>query len=118
MTIVRLSLFLPVALFLVSAPAVSGQVKSEDEAIRLVLSAVHKFHLTTLKDECIATESVEGSKRFEIVVREHHTQSCGGDPETEPRLFSVRVRKSDGLLSSDVYDGVSYKPVDREFTTK
>jgi hypothetical protein len=44
---------------------------------------------------------------------EGHTQGCGGTKETAPRLFSVRVRKRDGRLTSDAYDGVNYKPVDR-----
>jgi hypothetical protein len=48
------------------------------------------------------------------VVHERHTAACGGTPETGPRLFNVRVRKRDGQLTSDVYDGVSFQPVDHQ----
>jgi hypothetical protein len=106
--------YLASLLFLASASAFSGQVKTEDEAIKLATDAIHKFHLTTLKDECGLIDVVEKPSYFEIVVRERHTQSCGGSPETGPRLFNVRVRKSDGRLTSDVYDGTTYKPVDHK----
>jgi hypothetical protein len=101
-------------LFLVATSAFSGEVKSEDEAIKLATDAIHKFHLTTLKDECALVDVIEKPSYFEIVVHERHTQSCGGSSETGPRLFNVRVRKRDGRLTSDVYDGASYKPVDHQ----
>lgn len=101
-------------LILVSTSAFSGPVKTEGDALKLATDAIHKFHLTTLKDECGLVDVIEKPSYFEIVVHERHTQSCGGAPETAPRLFNIRVRKRDGRLTSDVYDGVSYKPVDRK----
>jgi hypothetical protein len=101
-------------LFLASSSAFSGQIQTEDAAIKLASEAIHKFHLTTLKDECGLLDVNEKPAYFEIMVRERHTQNCGGSPETGPRLFTVRVRKRDGRLTSDVYDGTSYKPVDHE----
>ncbi len=101
-------------LFLASTAAFSGQIKNADEAIKLATDAIHKFNLTTLKDECGVVDVIEKPSYFEIVVRERHTTNCGGDPETRPRLFNVRVRKHDGQLTSDVYDGTNYKPVDRK----
>ena len=65
-----------------------------------------------LNDECGLIDVIEKPSYFEILVRERHTQACGGSPETGPRLFSVRVRKQDGQLTSDVYDGISYMPLD------
>jgi hypothetical protein len=106
--------YLASLLFLVATSAFSGQVKSEDEAIKLATDAIHKFRLTNLKDECGLIDVIEKASYFEIVVRERHTKSCGGSPETSPRLFNVRVRKSDGRLTSDVYDGTTYKPVDHK----
>jgi hypothetical protein len=88
--------------------------KSETDAIRLVADAIRTFALTTLKDECLLMESNEKPGYFQVEVREHHTRACGGNPETEPRLFGVRVMKHDGRLTSDVYDGVRYQPVDRQ----
>jgi len=97
---------------LASASAFSAQVKTEDEAIRLAINAIHKFHLTALSDECGLIDVIEKPSYFELVVHERHTPACGGTPETGPRLFNVRVRKRDGQLTSDVYDGVTFQPVD------
>lgn len=88
-------------------------MKDEDEAIKLATVAIHKYHLTTLRDECGLLDVHEKASYFEVVVRERHTANCGGAPETAPRLFSVRVKKRDGTLTSDVYDGTSFRPVDR-----
>jgi hypothetical protein len=101
-------------LLLAATTALSGPITTEDEAIKLATDAIHKFQLTTLRDECGLVDVIERPSYFEIVVRERHTQKCGGTPETGPRLFSVRVRKHDGRLTSDVYDGTTYKPVDHK----
>jgi hypothetical protein len=104
----------PALLILVSTSAFAGQVKTEDEAIKLATEAIHKFHLTTLRDECGLADVNDKSSYFEIVVRERHTPSCGGAPDTGPRLFTVRVRKRDGQLTSDVYDGTTFQRVNHE----
>lgn len=100
-------------LFLVSTSALSAPVRTEDDAIRRATDAIHKFHLTTLKGECGVVDVIEKPRYFEIVVRERHSETCGGAQETAPRLFNVRVRKRDGRLTSDVYDRINYKQVDR-----
>lgn len=106
--------YLAIPLLLASASAFCGQVRTEAEAIELATNAIHKFHLTTLTDECGLVDVNEKPSYFEIMVRERHTPSCGGSAETGPRLFTVRVRKHDGRMTSDVYDGTSYKPVDHQ----
>jgi hypothetical protein len=103
-------------LFLASTFAIAGPVKTDDEAIKVATDAIHKFHLTTLKDECGLLAVNEKPSFFEVVVRERHTPNCGGSQETGPRLFTVRVRKRDGRLTSDVYDGTSYKLVDHKLS--
>lgn len=92
----------------------AGAVKTEDEAIKRVVAAVHKFELTTLSDECWLMGVTEQRARYEFVIRELHTPACGGDPATGPRLFTVFLRKSDGRMTSDVYDGVYYRPLNRK----
>ncbi|OFA04298.1 hypothetical protein [Duganella sp. HH101] len=99
-------------LLLASSSIFAGEIRTKDEAIKLATGAIHKYRLTTLKDECGLIDAIEKPLYFEILVRERHTQDCGGTPETGPRLFSVRVRKHDGRLTSDVYDGTNYKPLD------
>src|SRR5437763_15444281 len=102
------------SLRLAATTAFAGEVKTEDEAIKLATDAIHKFHLTTLKDECGLIDVIEKPLYFEIVVHERHTPGCGGSPETGPRLFNVRGRKRDGRLTSDVYDGTSFKLVNHK----
>jgi len=104
--------YLPVLLLVAATSAFCGQIKTKDDAIKLATDAIHKYRLTTIKDECGAIDVVEKPSYFEIVVRERHTQNCGGTQETGPRLFNMRIRKQDGRLTSDVYDGTNYKPVD------
>lgn len=92
-----------------SASALSTPVRTQDEAIKLTQDAIHKLDLTPLSDECRSIEATETRHYFELVVREKHTPTCGGDPDTGPRLFNVRVRKRDRQLTSDAYDGVRYR---------
>ena len=106
--------YLSALLFLASISAFAGQVKTKTEAIRLATDAIHKFHLTTLKDECGAIDVIDQPSYFEIVVRERHTQECGGTLETGPRLFNVRVGKHDGRLTTDAYDGTNFRPLDHK----
>lgn len=101
-------------LFFVSTLAFSRQIKTKDEAIKIAIDAIHKYRLTTLSDECGLADVIERPSYFEITVRERHTKECGGNPETGPRLFNVRVRKHDGQITSDVYDGTNYKPVNHQ----
>lgn len=103
-----------VSLLLVSVSAAAARVKTEDEAIKLAIEATHKYRLTTLNDDCVLVYAVEKHSYFDVTLRERHTQRCGGDPETGPRLFNVRVRKRDGGLTSDAYDGVTYRPLNRK----
>lgn len=110
----KITRWLLIALVTVSASAFAGKVTTEDEALKLATEAIHKYHLTALKDECGLADANDEGSRFDVVVRERHTPACGGNPATEPRLFTVRVRKRDGQLTSDVYDGVSYRLVNRK----
>jgi hypothetical protein len=101
-------------LLLASSPAFSAQVETEDAAIKLALTAVHRYQLTPLTDESILLEVTESPTEFDVLMRERHSQRCGGDPETGPRLFNILVRKRDGRLSSDAYDMTTYQRVDRK----
>lgn len=103
--------WLIVVLGLASAVALAGPVTTEAQATKLALDAIHKYHLTTLRDECGVADISEHKLYFDVDVREVHNAECGGIPETQPRLFTIRVRKRDGRLTSDVYDGVTYQPV-------
>jgi hypothetical protein len=94
----------------------AAPVRTGHEAIRLAAAAIDKYELTSLRDECGLLSAREAKSYFDVDFRERHTPSCGGDPETKPRLFTVRVRKRDGRMTSDVYDGVDYRPLNRKLT--
>ena len=85
-----------------TAPVASES--EEDNAILAVSKAIRKNKLTTLADECI-TYRFDGEQvkdAFVVDVSENHSRSsCGGDPNTAPRLFSVRVAKADGAMTTD-----------------
>lgn len=98
---------------LASAWVRAQPVHSKTDAILSTAAAVHRFELTSNTDECLRFNVTEKPTRYDIEVREHHGAGCGGSAATEPRLFTVRVRKQDGQLTSDAYDGVAFKPVDR-----
>lgn len=105
----------PVLLALLTvAPASAARVKTEADAAKLAGQAVLRYHLTSLKEECFVLEVQEMKAYFDVGVRERHNAECGGDLEIEPKLFNVRVRKRDGRLTSDVYDGVTYRLMDHE----
>ena len=101
------------AFALLSASVTAAPVTTEEHATGLALAAIHKYQLTTLKDECGLADVSEHKTYFDVDVYERHNAECGGDPETKPRLFTIRVRKRDGRLTSDVYDHVTYQPVTR-----
>lgn len=97
-----------------AAAAAAGPVKSQEEAVRLVIAAVHRFKLTTLRDGCWLMDVTEKPAYFDLDIREVHTPGCGGEPAVEPRLFTVRVNKRHGSMTSDVYDGVYYRPLNHK----
>lgn len=106
--------YLSALLFSASAAALAAPINTKEKAVKVSINAIRKFELTTLSDECGAIVVAEKPLYFEVVVRERHTQHCAGARETGPRLFNVRVRKRDGRLTSDVYDGISFLPVDHK----
>ncbi|RDD83134.1 hypothetical protein [Dyella tabacisoli] len=86
-------------------------VSNEDAAIKRVGDAVQRHHLTSLRSECLSFMVEEdGATSYSVDVHENHTQPCGGDPSTSPRLFSFKVDRSHGKLTTDALD-----PADGDF---
>ena len=110
----KLPHYLPAFLLIISTAVCSAPVRTEIDALKLATSAIRKFQLTTLKPECGSASAVERRAHFDVIVRERHSAACGGDPQTSPRLFNVRVRKHDGRLTTTAYDGVNYLPLDHD----
>ena len=102
----------------------AAPVKSENDAVKLVIKSVIKHNFYGMKNEndleCFRFYIDEPDEAFEIDVRSNN-EKCGGDPNIEPRLFSYIVNKKTGKLLTDSleyaekqgieWDG-SYLPID------
>ena len=102
----------------------AAPVKSENEAVKLVIKSVIKHNIYGMKNEndfeCFRFYVDETDEEFEIDVRSNN-EKCGGDPNVEPRLFSYIVNKKTGKLATDSFEyaekqGIewdgSYLPID------
>jgi hypothetical protein len=87
----------------------------EEDAILRVAAMIRKHHLTELADACLlyATDQADADS-IDIDVREKHDAACGGDPDTAPRLFSFKLDRATGRLTTDALDPAdpAFKPID------
>ncbi len=91
----------------ISPHVVSTQAESnnipENKLINQAKKIVTKYKLSELPLICLKFDVLE--KLFEgkriIDVREKHGGSCGGDPNISPRLFSIGIEQSTGVIWSD-----------------
>ena len=89
------------ALLAVGLTATAAPVADEDAAFAAAVAALEKHRLTTLKTECLTFDAAEEGGNYQIHVHEKHDDTCGGDPNTAPRLFTLTVAKADGTISVD-----------------
>ncbi len=78
----------------------SENTLSEQEAARIAIEAVAKGD-SWPKSECVSASAAE--KYASVIIfelHEVHNESCGGDPQTSPRITSVVVN----LNTGEVYD--------------
>lgn len=107
----RIAYFLTVILVIL---IVSGckpntdQVSSEDQANKVVVSAIKADHLypDSKNGECLLFFP-EGSDEqgYDIALHEKHGGGCAGDPGTSPVRDRFRVLRTGNLLWYDVTDG-------------
>ena len=85
-------------------PAIDRHITSttNDWAL-LARSAILQNKLTALSDSCLKLDvNDQGAKELvEVTVKEIHNVSCGGDPNTEPRLFTIHIDRQTNAISSD-----------------
>jgi hypothetical protein len=87
-----------------STSATSTEASAEDQTVTAVSEAIRKHHLVNSADQCLAYQfdAQASADDFVVEVRENHRHSeCGGDPQTSPRLFTVRVSKTTGDILTD-----------------
>jgi hypothetical protein len=76
----------------------------EDRTLIAVSKAIRQAHLTERPDECLAYrfDANASGDAYLVEVRENHRRAgCGGDPQTQPRLFTVKVDKQTQAMSTD-----------------
>ena len=100
-----------VALIAAAQACAAAPVQTPREAVQRAAAAIDRHQLTSLRLACLSLIASDAKGFFDVDVRERHTPACGGDPLTGPRLFTVRIRKRDGRMTSDVCDGVYYRPL-------
>lgn len=85
------------------AYAAEPKINTEAEAVKVLGQFIKDRQLTTLAPECLRFDVSEPDKQIYVInVREYHDAICGGDPKTSPRLFSARIDKSSGTITTDV----------------
>ncbi|WP_018610370.1 hypothetical protein [Uliginosibacterium gangwonense] len=97
-------------------PITHSPVQSEDQALDLAIKVTKAFKLTTIPVEhCLhfyVDQSTDKAGGYVVTVRENHNQECGGDPDTEPRVFDLEI-KPDGQVATDAFpitgDGTSMR---------
>lgn len=73
--------------------------RADEQRLR---DAIARHRLSSLPNECLTLERSEKSVAYQTFdVRERHGGTCGGDPGTAPRLFSMRVDNATGAISTD-----------------
>jgi hypothetical protein len=96
-----------------TCPLPAKPVSSEEEAIDLAERAVQAYKLTEkskLSLECITFSYNKKNDKQYVDVREKHSQKCGGNPQTAPRVLTITI-DTDGRMSTDVYDHESDQPL-------
>jgi hypothetical protein len=76
---------------------------STSDWVLLARGAIQRNKLTDLSDACVKLEIDDQAaiKFVELTAREVHNASCGGDPDTEPRLFTLHIDRQTNAISSD-----------------
>jgi hypothetical protein len=71
--------------------------------LELAIAAIRDHRLTELSVECLAfvedTTARDDAKIY-FDVRERHNEGCGGDPQTSPLLFIIRVDSASGKIET------------------
>lgn len=88
-----------------SAAGTDADADADDAVIERVSVVIRKHQLTSLKDECLdyMVDDSDGAT-VDIDVHEKHDAKCGGDPNTSPRLFSFKLDRVSGQLTTDALD--------------
>ena len=95
-------------------PVTPPETSVEDQVLVSVSKALRQAHLLSRPDQCYAYrfDPAPGQTAYSVDVRENHShRECGGDPQTQPHLFSVHVDKTSRALSEDAKSPGTFQPM-------
>ena len=87
---------------------------TEDETLLAVSKGLRSHRLLARPDQCYAYrfDPAPGQPAAVVDVQENHGHvECGGDPQTQPHLFTVRMDKTTHALSADVRSPGIFEPL-------
>ena len=88
----------------------------EDATLLAVSKALRSSKLLTLPDACYAYrfDPAPGQNVYVVDVLENHSHAeCGGDPQTQPHLLTVRIDKKTRAMSQDLHSPGDFRPLTR-----
>lgn len=120
--IFRVAIFSPIALLIIFAsnaaladetcPIARRAIQSVSDAEALAAEAASIYKLSPIPLKCVEYQAIDAHESkskndksigsYWINFHELHNAKCGGDPNTGPRLFTIKVTK-DGHMSTDAY---------------
>lgn len=98
-----------------AAPTANAPALSEAEqakATDIARAAIAKYKLTSLSPECLSfLADQQDDTHYSVEVLENHTPTCGGDPNTAPRVVTLLIDKNTGALQKDDPASGDYVPL-------
>ena len=94
--------------------SVKTQLTDEERALVSARSAIGKYQLTAIAKDCVKVE-IESStpEVYEMVAYEIHNEKCGGDPQTQSRLFGMNISHAGDQISTDAKsDSGEFEPLE------
>jgi hypothetical protein len=101
----RLALVLCLLCPLLAQAASAPVITTDEVAIQRSVEVLRKYKLTSRAADCMAFTVDQKKPYFVVDIRELHNKTCGGDPDSMPELYTVRLRGSDGAAS--IYDAIA-----------
>ena len=74
---------------------------NEDAALELLLHKLEHDHVYAkrISLDCVTFDTEETAKEyFQFVLKENHTEKCGGDPDVSPVVDRYRVYRASGKI--------------------
>jgi hypothetical protein len=90
-------------------------VPDTQAAVARVTASIVKNKLTKVAPDCLSfIPYASDAQGFVVDVHEIHDSKCGGDPQSQPRVFSFMVDRMSGRMQTDATDPVEglFHPID------